>query len=107
MTAQTQQFQWPVPPNPAQPGTPEWEYNEIMRFIEPDLMTSALPHLAEYYASETPAERHARFSAYQRAFIAFDDACRALESNVQQAITPLRTVAEELLGADDLLAPAA
>lgn len=62
------------PLNPSARYSPEWIYNEIMRFIEPELMTDSLPHLAEKYAGETPAENARRMALYDKAFACFDAA---------------------------------
>ena len=63
-----------APPNPSEPNTPEWFYNEIMRFIEPDLILEVIPLLHEFYKDETVEEERERIQGYEEAFHAFDDA---------------------------------
>ena len=92
---------WPLPLNPSAPQTVEWMYNEIMRHIEPDLLTNVLPQLSEYYAGESAIERHARFSSYQRAFRAFDAACAAIDARHQDALTGMRQSAVDILSQFD------
>lgn len=105
MSSTTSSIQWQVPPNPSAPGTPAWTYDEIMRHIEPDLLTSALPSIDAYYAGESAIERHARFSSYQRAFAAFDAACRMLTERQRGELAPARrAAAEDAFGLDDVLA---
>lgn len=97
-------MQWQAPPNASVAGTPEWAYDELMRHIEPDLLTNALPLLDAYYAGETTIERHARFSSYQRAFAAFDAACRMLSDRQRGALAPSRRhAAERAFGLDEVL----
>jgi hypothetical protein len=60
------------PRNIYQPGTPEWLYDEIMRFIEPDLMIESVPLLDATYADETPEQKQERQAAYAIAFQNFD-----------------------------------
>lgn len=74
-------------------------YNEIMRHIEPDLLTTVLPQLARYYANEMPAERHARFSSYARAFRAFDLACTAIDKQYHPELRQMRTAATDVVSA--------
>lgn len=61
-----------VPPNPSDRRDPEWFYNEIMRHVQPDLMSDHLAFLEMKYAGETSYERASRMSAYELAFSAYD-----------------------------------
>lgn len=48
--------------------TAEEIYNTLMFDIEPDLVTSVVPHLDEIYMNETSEEHAARSERYKRAF---------------------------------------
>lgn len=77
------------PPNPSAPGTPEWTYNEIMREIEPDLMTNVLPAHEKMYAAETSENRLERMKAYDKAFALFDTVSAECEHEFHREITAL------------------
>ncbi len=62
-----------VPANPSPERTSEWLYNEIMRFVQPDLMTDHLPLLDLKYAGENAFEKAARLFSYEEAFRVFDE----------------------------------
>ena len=47
-------------------------YDAIMSAIEPDLISSANPLLAEKYSSETDAEKKVRKERYKKAFKEYD-----------------------------------
>ena len=79
-----------VPPNPSAPGTDEWKYNEIMRHIHPDLITTVLPTLAEKYAKETQEERDKRVDAYNEAFAIFDQAAAVIGNAGNAALRQIR-----------------
>ncbi len=61
-----------VPVNPSKERTSEWLYNEIMRFVQPELMTDHLPLLDLKYSGENTFERAARLLSYEEAFEVFD-----------------------------------
>jgi hypothetical protein len=82
----------PVPPkNVARPNTPEWIYNEIMRFIEPDLLKENIPLLPLKYAGETPEDKAGRMRAYEEAFAAFDAAFTHATLDLAQQAAVLRS----------------
>ncbi len=70
--ASTQTSTFIPPANPSTPGTSQWIYNEIMRNIEPDLMTTNLPTHTKKYKDETQEQRLARMKLYDEAFAVFD-----------------------------------
>lgn len=61
-----------APENQSKPETPEWHYDEVMRWIEPDLMSHMLKTHAERYKNETREQTIARMEQYDRAFAIFD-----------------------------------
>lgn len=63
------------PPNRQTAGTPAWLYDEIMRWIEPDLLLNVIPHHDELYGQETAEQREQRMKWYERAFVQFDRIC--------------------------------
>lgn len=79
-----------APANPSAPGTPEWLYNEIMRHIEPDLLTDVLSTHVEIYKDETHEERIERMKAYDEAFIIFDKAAAEFEHALHQDLRGVR-----------------
>lgn len=79
-----------APQNPSAPGTAEWMYNEIMREIEPDLLTTELPKHLEKYARETQAQREERMKAYEQAFAIFDTVAAACEQEMRHGVEELR-----------------
>lgn len=60
------------PPNKQQAETPQWLYDEIMRWIEPDLMLNVIPNHQKIYANETQEQRNERMAYYDQAFAQFD-----------------------------------
>ncbi|MSR86737.1 hypothetical protein EXS70_01020 [Candidatus Peribacteria bacterium] len=83
------------PENPSTPDTPEWSYNELMRHIEPDLMTDFLPKHEEVFASETKEQTQARMKAYDEAFAVFDKAVLDCEDVFAKEVHELKTKAHE------------
>ena len=77
------------PKNPSQPGTPEWVYNEIMRHIEPDLLTTVIPQHPTMYGSESQQERIGRLKAYEQAFGIFDKAAVDFERRLSADVRAL------------------
>lgn len=57
-------------------GLPRGEdiYDALMGRIEPDLLTTNIPHLDEKYAGETTEEKAARYKRYEAAYAAYDAA---------------------------------
>lgn len=89
--SQTQTY----PANPSLPGTAQWIYDEIMRFIEPDLLTTRIGFLDEIYANETEDEGKKRMMAYEKAFAIFDKVAEKFESKFNAAVLSLRKGARE------------
>ncbi len=83
------------PPNPSQPGTSQWLYDEIMRHIEPDLVTTMLPRHIDMYAKESQKERVARMKAYDEAFAVFDKVAAEFEQEFHHDVQRLKTDARE------------
>ena len=83
------------PPNPSAPGTPEWFYNEIMRHVEPDLLTTAIPQHAEYYGSETKEQRIKRMDSYDKAFAIYDKVAAQAEDKFTADLHALRDKAHQ------------
>lgn len=79
-----------VPTNPWQPATPEWYYDEAMRFIEPDLMLNAIGRLEAFYTGETEQERQQRFVRYEQAFAVFDEAIGSAGAEMEGKLRILR-----------------
>lgn len=75
--------------------TPEWLYDEIMRCIEPDLVSSSLPMLDAKYAGEDPAEREFRLGKYQEAFALFDIALEKFEEAIGTQLRGYKQVAQK------------
>ena len=85
-----------VPPqNPSKPGTPEWLYDEIMRNIEPDLLTTALSTHDERYNDETKEQRAARLHAYDQAFMIFDNVTGDFEKEFHEKMETVRKKAKK------------
>jgi len=82
-------------PNPSKEGTPEWFYDEIMRFIEPDLLTTVIPLHAEKYAKQSKEECLARLQAYDRAFEIFDKASQDVAKEYRAGMEKVREEAKE------------
>ena len=81
----------PTPPdNPSKPGTSEWFYDEIMRHIEPDLLTNVIPMHAEKYKQETQEQRVARMKAYDAAFTIFDKVAAEYEKEFMDGVQALK-----------------
>ena len=78
------------PENPSTPGTSEWFYDEIMRHVEPDLMTNAIPTHAEKYKNETQEQRVERMQAYDKAFTVFDHVADAYEKDFHEDVEKLK-----------------
>jgi hypothetical protein len=89
------------PKNAARPNTPEWMYNEIMRFIEPDLLIENLPLLALWYADESDVARAARLRAYDEAFKTFDAAFANAKHDIAQEAAVIRRRAQARAMAQD------
>ena len=83
------------PANPSQEGTPEWFYNEIMRHIEPDLLTTAIAAHGEKYAKQSPEEVLERLKAYDRAFAVFDKASADVAQEYRSEVDKIRADAKE------------
>jgi hypothetical protein len=49
-------------------------YDSIMRGIDPELCSDAIPHLAEKYKDESKEDRAKRAERYNKAFAVFDAA---------------------------------
>jgi hypothetical protein len=85
-----------VPPsNPSQPGTAQWIYDEIMRHIEPDLLTTRVIHLDEIYKNETKEEGLKRMACYEKAFQIFDAAAAGFEKDFHAGLLAMRKGARE------------
>ncbi len=108
-----------IPKNPSPERTPEWLYNEIMRYIHPDLMTDRLPYLSLKYSGESECEKAARLSGYDEAFRVFDEVTRDVTKPIveagREAVRRLRSsrakeehaqAAADLRSAEDFLAAA-
>ncbi len=78
------------PENPSTPGTSEWFYDEIMRHIEPDLVTNVIPTHAEKYKDETQEERVERMKAYDAAFTIFDKVAAEYEKEFMNDVQTLK-----------------
>lgn len=78
------------PKNPSTPGTSEWFYDEIMRHIEPDLLTTVIPTHAEKYNDETQEERVERMKAYDAAFAIFDKVAEEYEKEFMEDVQKLK-----------------
>lgn len=59
-------------------------YDKLMAEIEPDLMTDAMPHLAEKYEGETEEERTERFARYEKAFEKYEEVFDAWIGGLKQ-----------------------
>lgn len=84
-----------APENPSQPGTSEWFYDEIMRHIEPDLLSTVIPHHAEIYEKETEEEKKARMKAYDEAFFIYDQVADEFAAAFAEDMRGLRKEARE------------
>lgn len=84
-----------APPNPSKEGTPEWFYDEIMRFIEPDLLTNVIPTHAEKYAKQSKEECVARLTSYEHAFAVFDKASVSVAEEFHAEMKNIRDAARE------------
>ena len=82
------------PSNPSPESTPEWVYNELMRFIEPDLMTTVVPHHAEMYQGESREQTINRMKHYDDAFAAFDVAAKNVEADAFAQVRALKNQAQ-------------
>lgn len=80
--------------NPSTPGAPEWLYNEIMRNIEPDLLTTVMPRHAEMYAKETHQKSVERMKRYDSAFAVFDRVAMEYERDLHEDIQTLKRQAQ-------------
>lgn len=86
-----------APPNPSDVQSQEWLYDEIMRYIEPELMTNRKDKLAEMIAGETAGEREARKARYEQAFGIFDAVYKDVaEMMVRDAATVKEQVQKKL-----------
>lgn len=88
-------------PNPSKEGTPEWFYDEIMRHIEPDLLTNVIPTHAEKYSKQSPEECAARLRAYGRAFEVFDKASADVAGEYRAGIVKIRESAKSKAKIED------
>jgi hypothetical protein len=86
----TQTSHHAAPGNPSLPGTAQWLYDEIMRNIEPDLITTRIIHLDEIYADETESEGKSRMQAYEKAFEIFDAAAMNFEKKFHAELGTFR-----------------
>jgi RPA family protein len=68
-----------APPNPSAPGTPQWHYDEVMRWIEPDLLSTVVPLHPEKYRLETAQQTADRMAHYDKAFAIFDQVTQKLQ----------------------------
>ena len=82
------------PANPSQEGTSEWYYNEIMRHIEPDLLTTVIPTHAKKYAKESPEQSLERMKAYDIAFAVFDKAATDVAQEYKAGVQKMREEAK-------------
>ena len=78
------------PPNPSAPGSPEWWYNEIMRHIEPELLTTVIPTHAETYKDESGEDRVARIEGYDKAFAMYDNVAADFEQTLHKDLETMR-----------------
>ena len=88
--SQTQTTTWVPPGNPSQRGSAQWVYDEIMRNIEPDLITTRIVHLDEMYANETEEEGKKRMQSYEKAFEIFDAVAAQFEKDFHSGVLKLR-----------------
>ena len=65
----------PPPPTPPKVLTGRELYDAVMLHIEPELVSSQAPLLAEKYKNESPADRAERMKRYELAFERCDQAC--------------------------------
>ena len=61
-------------------------YDAIMQTVEPDLLSTAIPHLAEKYAGETREQRKKRMQRYAKAFDAFVRALSGHQSELHSTV---------------------
>jgi phage tail tube protein FII len=80
---------------PARPVIPTGKelYDLIMKDIEPELLSSELPHLVEKYGNETDDQKLARLQRYARAFARFDEAYETYMTHMRQQVKEYRTQA--------------
>lgn len=90
-----------APQNPSQQGTPEWLYDEIMRHIEPDLLTTVIPTHIEKYKNETAEERKERMTAYDKAFAIFDTVAAEFEGDFHIEYQKVRKDAQEKVATEE------
>jgi hypothetical protein len=64
------------PKNPSQPGTAAWLYDEVVRFIEPDLMSDRIVLARKWRDGETDVTYTERQARYDRAKAAVEEAMR-------------------------------
>lgn len=73
-------------------STPQWLYDEIMRSIEPELVTDMLPTLDTIYAAETSEEHDVRMERYRLAYAAYDDALEQMNRYLFDSLQIEKTV---------------
>jgi hypothetical protein len=87
-----------VPPsNPQKPHTAEWLYDEVMRFIEPDLMLGTIPTLLEKYKHETELQNRQRMEAYEISFDLFEEAYLRINMEFMQGAQTIKQKQREKL----------
>lgn len=84
-----------VPPNLAKLNTPQWLYNEVMRNIEPDLLTDHLPYLDQWYGGETLLQRMQRIASYERAFEIFEEVYPGIEEMYRKEVRGVKNAAHK------------
>jgi hypothetical protein len=68
-------------------------YDTIMGWIEPDLVTAALPLVAEKYKNETPQEKKERTDRYALAYEAYDKVYAVWSQRLGAAVAAYRRAA--------------
>ena len=65
-------------------------YDALMADIEPDLITTNLPHLDEKYAGETPEQKAARMARYEAAYARYDAVFTEWLANLKGVVNDTR-----------------
>jgi hypothetical protein len=68
----------------------EWLYDALMRHIDADLVSSALPLLFKKHVGESSVEREARMERYERSFALFDAAFAGFQSRLAGSVRSYR-----------------
>lgn len=84
-----------------------WLYDELMQYIEPELVSTTIGTLDELYKGESPAERKARMEQYAAAFFIFDECLKDLEESLWDDVTTWKVRAMRDARGDDLFLSAA